>query len=225
MTLWAAAALLAAQTAAAGRFDPPDLAEVPFKALSVDQYSDAVDARAAKGDYEGALDIIAKALAKNPKSVQLRFQRCVVLEKSGDTEAARRELNQFTAMYPEIPEPYNNLAAIESSAGNLDKAEELLKTALRLRPAFRNARINLANLYLVRALTNYKEAQEQKAEPALAERISTLSRLIEPFLLPYPSYSGYGRSCRNACARRRFCSRRCRQRRNQHHRRRDCPET
>lgn len=179
MTLWAAAALLAAQTAAAGRFDPPDLAEVPFKALSVDQYSDAVDARAAKGDYEGALDIIAKALAKNPKSVQLRFQRCVVLEKSGDTEAARRELNRFTAMYPEIPEPYNNLAAIESSAGNLDKAEELLKTALRLRPVFRNARINLANLYLVRALTNYKEAQEQKAEPALAERISTLSKLIE----------------------------------------------
>lgn len=179
MTLWAAAALLAAQTAAAGRFDSPNLAEVPFKALSVDQYSDAVDARAAKGDYEGALDIIAKALAKNPKSVQLRFQRCVVLEKSGDTEAARRELNQFTAMYPEIPEPYNNLAAIESSAGNLDKAEELLKTALRLRPAFRNARINLANLYLVRALTNYKEAQEQKAEPALAERISTLSRLIK----------------------------------------------
>lgn len=179
MTLWAAAALLAAQTAAAGRFDPPDLAEVPFKALSVDQYSDAVDARAAKGDYEGALDIIAKALAKNPKSVQVRFQRCAVLEKSGDTEAARRELNQFMAMYPEIPEPYNNLAAIESSAGNLDKAEELLKTALRLRPAFRNARINLANLYLVRALTNYKEAQEQKAEPALAERISTLSRLIK----------------------------------------------
>ena len=39
--------------------------------------------------------------------------------------------------------------------------------------------INLANLYLVRALTNYKEAQEQKAEPALAERISTLSRLIK----------------------------------------------
>ena len=231
MTLWAAAALLAAQTAAAGRFDPPDLAEVPFKALSVDQYSDAVDARAAKGDYEGALDIIAKALAKNPKSVQLRFQRCVVLEKSGDTEAARRELNRFTAMYPEIPEPYNNLAAIESSAGNLDKAEELLKTALRLRPAFRNARINLANLYLVRALTNYKEAQEQKAEPALAERIPTLSKLIEklhhqePFHLPYPAYSGCGRSCRNACARRRFCSRRCRQRRNQHHRRRDCPET
>ena len=102
-----------------------------------------------------------------------------MLEKSGDTEAARRELNQFMAMYPEIPEPYNNLAAIESSAGNLDKAEELLKTALRLRPAFRNARINLANLYLVRALTNYKEAQEQKAEPALAERISTLSRLIK----------------------------------------------
>ena len=100
MTLWAAAALLAAQTAAAGRFDPPDLAEVPFKALSVDQYSDAVDARAAKGDYEGALDIIAKALAKNPKSVQLRFQRCVVLEKSGDTEAARRELNQFTRKSP-----------------------------------------------------------------------------------------------------------------------------
>ena len=89
MTLWAAAALLAVQTAAAGRFDSPDLAEVPFKALSVDQYSDAVDARAAKGDYEGALDIIAKALAKNPKSVQLRFQRCVVLEKSGDTEAAQ----------------------------------------------------------------------------------------------------------------------------------------
>ena len=86
MTLWAAAALLAAQTAAAGRFDPPDLAEVPFKALSVDQYRDAGDARAAKGRYEAKKARVERKLKKLTETAE----RLAVNKKSLMADVLKR---------------------------------------------------------------------------------------------------------------------------------------
>ena len=60
--------------------------------------------------------------------------------------------------YPEIPEPYNNLAGIYSREGNLTRAEELLVKALALRPNFALAHMNLGNLYLAKAKNAYNSA-------------------------------------------------------------------
>ncbi|MCF0253625.1 MAG: FAD:protein FMN transferase [Duodenibacillus sp.] len=77
--------------------------------------------------YDEALKVAEDGLKANGMSVQLRFQRAVVLERMGRAEDAIAAFEEIIRTYPEIPEPYNNLAAIYSQQGKLDRAEELLK--------------------------------------------------------------------------------------------------
>ena len=109
-------------------------------------------------DYAEALAVIDEALAKNPLSVQLRFQRCVAYEKKGDTARAVKLYEDFITRYPEIPEPYNNLAAILASQGNLDRAQSLVERSLALRPSFALAYDNLGQIYLAKARNAFDSA-------------------------------------------------------------------
>ena len=109
-------------------------------------------------DYQKALNLIAEGLKANPHSAQLRFQRCVVYERMGDRQKAKDGFERMIRTYPEIPEPYNNLAGIYSREGNLTRAEELLVKALALRPNFALAHMNLGNLYLAKAKNAYNSA-------------------------------------------------------------------
>lgn len=159
-----------------GAVDPDD----PSRIVPINEYPAMVEKFMAKRDWRRAQEFIDKGLAINPLSVQLRFQRCVLLEARGDKEGARKELEGFIGRYPEIPEPYNNLAAIYSSMGNLDRAEELLKRSLALRPNFALAHTNLGNLYLARARNSFLNAQQYGARtPAVQAKIESLDRLLK----------------------------------------------
>ena len=89
--VFAASALVlsSAPTWAADSRFSQSITDLPLSSLRQDQYSDAIDAYAAKGQYQKALDVADLGLRKNPKSAQLKFQRCVVLEKMGDTAQAK----------------------------------------------------------------------------------------------------------------------------------------
>ena len=163
--------------AADSRFSQ-SITDLPITSLRQDQYSDAIDAYAAKGQFQKALDVADLGLRKNPKSAQLKFQRCVVLEKMGHTEEAKAELERFIRLYPEIPEGYNNLAALLSREGDLDTAETYLKRALAFRPKFRQAHVNLGNLYLARAKASYETAQSLKNDKAVKARLKAVNALL-----------------------------------------------
>ena len=125
-----------------------------------------------------ALELADIGLKRNPKNVQLMFMRANLLQQLGRGEEARSALQRMIRDYPEIPEPYNNLAVIEAGLGNLETAESLLTKALVINADFGLARKNLADVYLSLALENYRRAE--KALPgnkAVARRIETLERL------------------------------------------------
>lgn len=163
--------------AADSRFSQ-SITDLPITSLRQDQYSDAIDAYAAKGQFQKALDVADLGLMKNPKSAQLKFQRCVILEKMGHTEEAKAELERFIRLYPEIPEGYNNLAALLSRDGDLDTAETYLKRAIAFRPKFRQAHVNLGNLYLARAKASYETAQSLKNDKAVKTRLDGVNALL-----------------------------------------------
>ncbi len=135
-------------------YDPDE----PRRIIAISEYPNLVDKLIARKNFTLAETVIEEGLKSNPLSAQLRFQRCVLFEKKGDTEQAIKLLEDFIDRYPEIPEPHNNLAALYSAQGNLDRAEELLKRALALRPNFALAYDNLGNLYLARAKNAYGSA-------------------------------------------------------------------
>ena len=150
----AAYAGLLAGTVLAYPVDP----DQPAVILNNAEVPGVVDKLIVRRDYSGALRLIDEGLKANPHAAQLRFQRCVTYERMSDRAGAQRCLEQFILTYPEIPEPYNNLAGTYSRDGRLDEAEQLLVKAIALRPDFSLAHANLGNLYLARAKNAYKSA-------------------------------------------------------------------
>ncbi|SSZ76691.1 Predicted O-linked N-acetylglucosamine transferase, SPINDLY family [Bordetella pertussis] len=61
----------------------------------------------------------------------------------------------MTTQFPELPEPWNNLAALYASRGELERAQDSLQMALRANPDYAAARANLGDIQLMMALRTY----------------------------------------------------------------------
>lgn len=130
------------------------------------------------GHNASALELAELGLKKNPKSLQLRFMRANALERLGRTSEARQALSDMIAQYPEIPDPYNNLARLEAAEGRLEEAVRLLHRALLINPDFALARKNLGDIYLALARECYEEASPKlPANKSLEYRLETIKRL------------------------------------------------
>lgn len=141
-------------------------------------FSPRVEQLLTNGHAAQALELADIGIRKNPRNAQLQFLRTVSLEALGRTEDAEKGLKSLIAAYPEIPEPYNNLAVIEAGFGNLEEALGLLKKALVINPKFSLAQKNLGDVYLALALECYENAApalEKNAE--LQSRLRTLRRI------------------------------------------------
>ena len=88
-------------------------------------------------------------LVKNPRDAQMRFVRGVILTEMKQTEQAREVFQKLTEEFPELPEPYNNLAVIYASEGRLgdiylQMAADAYQRASKLDPANRQAGAKLS---------------------------------------------------------------------------------
>ena len=72
--------------------------------------------------------------------------------------AAKAALLEITQQFPEIPEPYNNLAVLEAETGRLEEAREYLEMALKVQPNFATAYENLGDVYTRLAARAYGKA-------------------------------------------------------------------
>lgn len=131
-----------------------------------------VQALLSRGDAAAALARTDAALKAGNPSVRMRFLHGVALfELQRDSQA----LAVFTALtqdYPQVPEPFNNIAALHARAGQWELARQALETALRNDPSHRTARENLGDVHLQLALQAWRTAQpSDRADPALARKI------------------------------------------------------
>ena len=110
------------------------------------------------GEYASASAKIDGVLAGDSKNPQARFLKGVVQNDQADTEAARTTFQQLTEDYPELPEPYNNLAVIWAQQGEYEKARKALELALLTRPDYAIAHENLGDIYARLASVEYDRA-------------------------------------------------------------------
>jgi tetratricopeptide (TPR) repeat protein len=108
--------------------------------------------------YPEAVKAIEAELKVNPRNVQLRFIRSRIEIETGNLPAAQATLLEITQQFPEIPEPYNNLAALEAESGRLEEAREYLELALKVQPSFTTAYENLGDVYTRLAARAYGKA-------------------------------------------------------------------
>lgn len=133
-----------------------------------------------KGALEEALAKADAILKDNDKNLQVRFTRTVILEKLARTEEAEKELRDIIKKYPEVPEPYNNLAVILASKGRYERAQSYLQKVLQIEPNFALARKNLGDVYLALAHECYVQTAPQLQNDIVNQRLKTLDKLIRP---------------------------------------------
>jgi tetratricopeptide (TPR) repeat protein len=111
-----------------------------------------------KGDLAGALARANTYLGKNPKDAQVRFLKGLILADQGKTNDAITLFTDLTEDYPELPEPYNNLAVLYASQGKYDAAKNALEQAIRTHPSYATAHENLGDIYAKMASIAYDKA-------------------------------------------------------------------
>ncbi|HSS28199.1 MAG TPA: tetratricopeptide repeat protein [Usitatibacter sp.] len=81
------------------------------------------------GKLQPALDKVDVYLKGNPRDPQGRFLKGLVLTEQKRVNDAIAVFTGLTEDFPELPEPYNNLAVLYASQGNYDKAKSALELA------------------------------------------------------------------------------------------------
>ncbi len=111
-----------------------------------------------QGDLDGALKRIDRFLASSPQDAEGRFTRALILVKQNKTNDAIKAFTDLTRDYPQIPEPYNNLAVLYAQAGDYEKARDALEAALATNPSYATAHENLGDIYAALAGAAYNRA-------------------------------------------------------------------
>ncbi|MBI5919872.1 MAG: tetratricopeptide repeat protein [Nitrosomonadales bacterium] len=111
-----------------------------------------------QGQHTKAMDKVNAILATKPKDAQSRFLKGLILTEQAKTSDAISVFTALTNDYPELPEPYNNLAVLYASQGQYEKAKVALEVAIRTHPSYATAHENLGDIYAKMASQAYDRA-------------------------------------------------------------------
>ncbi len=137
---------------------PAAMAQTPPPvAVKTSDYQEAV-ALFRQGQLDPALARVDAWLKSRPKDARGRFLRGMILSQQNKTDEAIRIYIDLTQDFPELPEPYNNLAVIYAAQGDYDRARALLESAVRAMPSFAAAHENLGDIYARLAAASYEKA-------------------------------------------------------------------
>ena len=129
-----------------------------------------------QGQHAQALEQVDKYLAAKPKDAQGRFLKGIVLTEMNKPNEAIAVFTKLTEDYPELPEPYNNLAVIYAQQKQYDKAKQALEMAIRTHPSYATAHENLGDIYARLASQAYDKALQIDSSNSSAQNKLALIR-------------------------------------------------
>jgi tetratricopeptide (TPR) repeat protein len=157
-------------------------ATLVFSTAHADDYSD-VSQLARNGKFNEALAKADQYLTGKPRDPQMRFIKGVIQRDSGKTTEAIATFARLTEDYPELPEPYNNLAVLYAGQSQFDKARTALEMAIRTNPSYTTAHENLGDVYAKLASQAYGKAlQLDASNTAVAPKLALIRELFNPAL-------------------------------------------
>jgi tetratricopeptide (TPR) repeat protein len=141
-----------------------------------------------QGQRSQAMEKVNSYLANNPKDARARFLKGLILTEQGKTADAIKIFSALTDDYPDLPEPYNNLAVLYAGEGQYDKAKELLEKAINTHPSYATAHENLGDIYAKMASQAYDRAlQLDQNNTAMQTKLTLIQNLFakgSPDILP-----------------------------------------
>lgn len=132
-----------------------------------------------QGNQAAALDKVNSYLKRNPKDAEALFMKGVILVELGQNDNAISTFNNLTNEFPNLPEPYNNLAVLYADKGDYDKARRSLEKAIKTHPSYATAHENLGDIYARLASEAYNKAFKLDSSNARAQ--NKLSMITDLF--------------------------------------------
>jgi len=132
-----------------------------------------------QGHPTQAIKQLNEFLASHPDHAEARFLKGLILVNQDKLEAAIKIFEALTKDYPELPEPYNNLAVSYSALGRFDDARKALQAAITTHPSYATAHENLGNIYAMMAADAYNHALSlDKGNAAARDKLALMSELF-----------------------------------------------
>jgi len=129
-----------------------------------------------QGQHTQALDKVDAYLGSRPKDAQGRFLKGLILAELKRNNEAIALFTQLSEDYPELPEPYNNLAVLYAQQKQYDRARTALEMAIRTHPSYAVAYENLGDVYAKLASQAYDKALQLDTSNAAAQSKLALIR-------------------------------------------------
>ncbi len=145
-----------------------------------DEYADVTRLLRA-GQANEANNMVDKLLAAKPRDPQLRFLKGVIQSEQNKANDAIATFTRLTEDFPELPEPYNNLAVLYAAQNQFDKARAALEMAIRTNPSYSTAHENLGDVYAKLASQAYAKALQLDANnSAVQPKLNLIRELFTP---------------------------------------------
>jgi len=129
-----------------------------------------------QGQHAQALEKVDVYLSSRPKDAQGRFLKGLILTEMNRPADAIGVFTKLSEDYPELPEPYNNLAVLYAQQKQYDKARTALEMAIRTHPSYAIAYENLGDVYAKLASQAYDKALQLDGANATTQNKLALIR-------------------------------------------------
>jgi len=132
-----------------------------------------------QGQLPQSLERVDKFLAGKPRDAQGRFLKGLILTEMSRPGEAIQVFQKLSEDYPELPEPYNNLAVLYASQGQYEKARSALERSIRTHPSYATAHENLGDIYAKLASQAYDKAlQLDSSNTGAKTKLAMIGELI-----------------------------------------------
>jgi|TARA_B110000014_G_C20118248_1_gene591411 tetratricopeptide (TPR) repeat protein len=131
------------------------------------------------GKYSRAEILVNKSIEDNLNNPELLFYKGIIETNIGKNNQAIDTFRNLTEKFPELPEPFNNLAVLYAEKGQFILAKEILEQAIKTNPSYLTAHINLGDIFTKMASEAYNNALEIDESNNIA--ITKLSMITQLF--------------------------------------------
>ncbi|MGN7614042.1 L,D-transpeptidase Cds6 family protein [Magnetococcales bacterium HHB-1] len=130
---------------------------------------------------------LTRFLEQYPRHTRARFLKGLIFTEQRRNREAIAVFKQLSEEFPELPEPFNNLAVLYAEEGKYDQARIALRRAIQTHPSYATAHENLGDIYAKLAAVAYNQALEiDKKNPITVKKLALVKKLFSS----NPKYDG-----------------------------------
>ena len=148
-------------------------------ALAAGDESAEISRLVQSGQLAEAMKRVDAGLAQKPADARLRFSKGIILAQQNKPTEAIAVLLKLTEDFPDLPEPYNNLAVLYAANGQYESARIALDKAIASNPGYGMAHENLGDVYAELASQAYEKAARIDGSAGAKAKVAAIRNSVQ----------------------------------------------